>query len=319
MHIAIYVLLLFCACSDRSTGPIARAVETVVERWPNGRLRAEYRYFVDGKGEIIRHGYYREYSRLSAGLLIAEGQYEHGRRIGAWYERCAGPVDGFLFANGDFETGDFTGWRLEGARASSIRLIGDTHPLRGIYSAQLTLHAGDIVRSGNRVELVRPDSGRYGQERIYSWSFKVDADYIEEPYWQAICQFHSQPDFAAGETWETYPEHKPPLSILYADNRCRLMYHSFAQIPQELGSFTVEKGQWFDVFFQIKWSLHGDGYIEMYANGQPVTPFNGTDYKFYSSNVYNTAGNYVKIGLYRDLRARATNSVYVDDLIIEGC
>ena len=72
MHIAIYVLLLFCACSDRSTGPIARAVETGVERWPNGRLRAEYRYFVDGKGEIIRHGYYREYSRLSAGLLIAE-------------------------------------------------------------------------------------------------------------------------------------------------------------------------------------------------------------------------------------------------------
>ncbi len=319
MHKAICLLLFFCACADRGMGPVVRDVEIGAEFWPNGRLRVEYQYFINGKDEQIRHGFYREYSRLSAGLLTVEGQYEQGRRVGAWYERCTRQSSDLVFANGNFEMGDFTGWRLEGVRASSIRLLGDIHPLRGLYSAQLTLRAGDIIRGGNRVELVRADSGRYGQERIYSWSFKVDTNYVEEPYWQAICQFHSQPDFLAGETWETYPEHKPPLSILYANHRCRLMYHSFTQIPREIGSFAVEKGRWFDVFFQIKWSLDRDGYIEMYANGEPVTPFNGTDYKFYSSNVYNAVGNYLKIGLYRDPRAQATNRVYVDDLTIEGC
>ena len=65
--------------------------------------------------------------------------------------------------------------------------------------------------------------------------------------------------------------------------------------------------------------MEGDGYVEMYADGLPVTPFNGTDYKFYGSNVYNETGNYLKIGLYRDKRAEAINSVYVDDAYIEAC
>jgi len=65
--------------------------------------------------------------------------------------------------------------------------------------------------------------------------------------------------------------------------------------------------------------MNGDGYIEMYADGQPVTAFNGTDYKSYGSNMYNETGNYLKIGLYRDKRAEAINSVYVDNAYIEAC
>ena len=62
-----------------------------------------------------------------------------------------------------------------------------------------------------------------------------------------------------------------------------------------------------------------DGYIEMYVDDKPVTPFNGTDYRFYSPNVYNAFGNYLKVGLYRDSRALGVNAVYVDDLVISGC
>ena len=65
--------------------------------------------------------------------------------------------------------------------------------------------------------------------------------------------------------------------------------------------------------------MDGDGYIEMHADGQPVTAFDGTDHKFYGSNMYNESGNYLKIGLYRDKRAEAINSVYVDDAYIEAC
>jgi hypothetical protein len=35
--------------------------------------------------------------------------------------------------------------------------------------------------------------------------------------------------------------------------------------------------------------------------------------------MYNETGNYLKVGLYRDKRAEAVNSVYVDDAYIETC
>ena len=73
------------------------------------------------------------------------------------------------------------------------------------------------------------------------------------------------------------------------------------------------------IYFQIKWSTGGDGYVEMYVDDQPVTPLNGRDFKFYSPNIYNAEGNYLKVGLYRDKRAKGVNAVYVDNLIISGC
>ena len=319
MRRAFYITwLVLVACSgERGTGPQSTSLEVAVEYWPNGYLRSAYQFYVDAQGQRVMHGYYRTYSQRVENLLWSERLFFSGRSTQLSYERCSESTE--RTANGNFEQGDFTHWRLEGARPTSILLVADGDPQRGAHSAKLTLHPGDIVRGGNRVELVRPDSGSYAEERIYGWSFKIPEDYAEEPYWQALCQFHSQPDFAAGEDWDTYPEHKPPLSILYHQGRCRLIYHDFDQVQHEIGSFPTSKGAWSDVFFQIKWSMEGDGYIEMYADGLPVTPFNGTDYKFYGSNVYNETGNYLKIGLYRDKRAEAINSVYVDDAYIEAC
>ncbi len=251
-------------------------------------------------------------------MLWSERIFFNDQPIALRYERC-GPAENIPIVNGNFELGNFTAWRLEGAHPTSIGLVADDDPQRGQHSAKLTLHPGDIVRNGNRVELVRADSGRYQQTHIYGWSFKIPIDYVEEPYWQALCQFHSQPDAAAGEDWDTYPEHKPPISMLYSQSYCRLIYHDAAQIQHEIGTWPIEKGTWSDVFFQIRWSMNGDGCIEMYAGGQPVTAFNGTDHKFYGSNMYNGSGNYLEIGLYRDKRAEAINSVYVDDTYIEAC
>jgi hypothetical protein len=90
-------------------------------------------------------------------------------------------------------------------------------------------------------------------------------------------------------------------------------------VSRPLGTFPMVKGKWFQVFFQIRWSLADDGYVEMYVDGKPVTPFNGTDYRYYAANVYNEVGNYVKIGLYRDKRAVRVATAYVDDVFIGAC
>lgn len=317
---ALYIAwLCLAACSEkRGTEPSSPLLEETVEYWSNGYLRSVYQHYTNARGHTVLHGSYRTYSERAQNLLWSERTFFNGQAIALRYERC-GPTEDLPIANGDFELGDFTAWRLEGARPTSIQLVPSDDPQRGLHSAKLTLHSGDIVRNGNRVELVRADSGRYQRTHIYGWSFKIPIDYVEEPYWQALCQFHSQPDFAAGEDWNTYPEHKPPISILYGQSRCRLIYHDAEQVQHEIGAFTIEKGAWSSVFFQIGWSMNGDGYIEMYADGQPVTAFNGTDYKSYGSNMYNETGNYLKIGLYRDKRAEAINSVYVDNAYIEAC
>ena len=313
------LVLICCACGNSQDAAGPRPVPLMLwsEQWDNGKARLEYQYYLDEAGDPVKHGYYREYSRFVDQLLMVEEYYVAGQQVGERYSRCGSLADPLDYANGDFEFGTFSGWSLEGARSNSIQLV--TGQGRGRYSAKLTLRPGDVVRGGNRVELVRRNSANYLAEQIYSWSFKIDSDYREESYWQAICQFHNQPDFAIGEDWDNYPVYFPPLSIIYDHGICRVKLYTLDQTPHIIGSFPVKKGVWFDIYFHIKWSLADDGYIEMYVDDKPVTPFNGTDYRFYSPNVYNAFGNYLKVGLYRDSRALGVNAVYVDDLVISGC
>ena len=308
------LLIAIVGCAEAPVDPRQERVALSAERWENGRVRLEYQYYLNARGQVVRHGWYREYSRFVDRLVTVEAHYERGVRLGARRVRCevgSAPLD---YDNGDFEFGTFHGWSLERAREESIALVADAG--RGRYSAKLVLQPGDVVRGGNRVELVRQDSSDFLGERIYAWSFKIDAAYEEEPYWQTICQFHNKPDFARGETWDNYPVYFPPLSILYADGVGKVKLFTLDQTPHIIGTFPVRKGEWFDIYFHIKWSLGGDGYVEMFVDDRPVTPINGTDYKYYSPNAYNAFGNYLKVGLYRDSRSRKVNAVYVDNVLI---
>ena len=62
--------------------------------------------------------------------------------------------------------------------------------------------------------------------------------------------------------------------------------------------------------------MDDDGFMEVWKNGEPVTPYNGIDNKFYRPTVYNIVGNYFKIGLYRDTTHTSTNTVYFDEVKI---
>ena len=57
-------------------------VEVVKERYPNGAVRIERCVILDPDKNYVNHGSWKMYS--ATGSVIAEGQYDMGRRIGLW-------------------------------------------------------------------------------------------------------------------------------------------------------------------------------------------------------------------------------------------
>jgi hypothetical protein len=57
--------------------------------------------------------------------------------------------------------------------------------------------------------------------------------------------------------------------------------------------------------------------MEVWLNGNLITPFNGTDNKYYKRNLFNRAGNYFKFGQYRGKdKTSNTNIIYFDEVKI---
>ena len=118
---------------------------------------------------------------------------------------------------GDFERGDFSGWDVcEAARDDSIQIVSD--PVRsGHWAAKFTVREGDLVSNGNRAELTHDNGDRAGSEVWYGWSFLVPAEFPDVEWqpklWQALGQWHDQPDTARGESWETMPGRSPAIAI----------------------------------------------------------------------------------------------------------
>ncbi|MBN1462718.1 MAG: heparin lyase I family protein, partial [Paludibacteraceae bacterium] len=57
-----------------------------------------------------------------------------------------------------------------------------------------------------------------------------------------------------------------------------------------------------------------DGYIEAWINNSSMTDATGQTTRYYFRNLYNNAGNYLKIGLYRSNDITTTNTVYYDEI-----
>ncbi|MEQ1572383.1 MAG: heparin lyase I family protein, partial [Myxococcota bacterium] len=68
-------------------------------------------------------------------------------------------------------------------------------------------------------------------------------------------------------------------------------------------------GVWHRWTLHLRWSLGDDGFGEFSLDGEPVASFTGP-------NLHNAAGNYLKLGLYRDPAIRTDNVVLIDDLAV---
>jgi antitoxin component YwqK of YwqJK toxin-antitoxin module len=74
-------------------------VELVRERYPDGKIKIERQVTLNGDGNYVNHGAWKQYS--TAGDVVAEGQYHFGKRAGLW-TRWIGRNDAALIGEQPF-------------------------------------------------------------------------------------------------------------------------------------------------------------------------------------------------------------------------
>lgn len=74
-------------------------VEVIRERYPDGKIKIERQVTLDADGNYVNHGPWRLYSPSE--VIIAEGQYDMGERIGNW-TRWLGKNDAKVFGEAPF-------------------------------------------------------------------------------------------------------------------------------------------------------------------------------------------------------------------------
>jgi hypothetical protein len=224
---------------------------------------------------------------------------------------------------GDFETGNLNGFHYLVPDTTINTIIVNDPVRKGNYALKNTLRPEDYINNGYRVELAMYNCAKYKTEVYYAFSFMIDTNY-SDPEFNLICQWQDLPNYVQGETWEPMPILRgsaPPLALVYADEVLVLKMNENPgsndetfQVGEEQ---SITKGQWYDVIAHIYWSDDNTAYMEITLNGNYITPFNGTDYKYYKRNLYNRAGNYFKFGQYRGKDPSSnTNIIYFDEVKI---
>lgn len=173
-----------------------------------------------------------------------------------------------------------------------------------------------------RSEIIYDTRGEFPHTASYSWKFMIDKSYDNDSIFDIMGQWHSWPDESKGETWENweYASAPPLVSMLYKDDQVYIVLAN-ATLSKKVESkrYPIEKGEWVDIKFNIKWSTGYDGYTEVWINGEPVEFVKNTSgTKAFYPTLINDVGNILKLGTYRP-RAEGGNSiVYYDDVRIES-
>lgn len=231
------------------------------------------------------------------------------------------PNQSFTHYNGDFEIGNISGFHYL-VPDTSVNTVVVSSPVRkGNYALKNTLRPDDYINNGYRAEFAMYDCAKYKTEVYYAFSFLIDTNYSDYAY-NLICQWQDLPYYLQGETWEPSPTLRgssPPLALVYVDGNLEIKMNenpsSDANTFLVGNSLPITKGIWYDVMAHIYWSDEEDAYIEIFINGNPITPSNGTDFKFYNKNIYNRTGNYFKFGQYRGKdNPESTNIIYFDEV-----
>ena len=230
------------------------------------------------------------------------------------------PFDHFV---GDFETGNLNGFHFL-VPDTSINTKIVTNPVRnGIYALKNTLRPDDYINNGYRAELAIYNCAKYKSEVFYAFSFMIDTNYSNQAF-NLICQWQDLPYYEQGENWEPDPNLRgssPPLALVYVNETIELKMNENPSSNNQTflvgNAQPINKGQWYDVIAHIYWNDDNTAFMEVWLNGNFITPFNGTDNKYYKRNLYNRAGNYFKFGQYRGKEKTSnTNIIYFDEVKI---
>ncbi len=220
----------------------------------------------------------------------------------------------------DFEDGTYSPWEAQYSTEDYSILISEENPRTGNKCIKFTIGVNDYwlsPYSGNtsaRSEINLKNTAPYHADVYYAWSMLIPSDYTESNDWQVTGQFHDQPDTSAGETWSTFPARSPPLAYNLKGNKVQLTTSLPDNIVRVISERVVEKDVWIDIITHVYWSTEDDGFVEAWINGEQMTSPDGTTTRYYHKNLYNKAGNYLQIGLYRSKSIETENSIYYDEI-----
>ncbi|MCX6182310.1 MAG: polysaccharide lyase [Bacteroidetes bacterium] len=223
----------------------------------------------------------------------------------------------------DFENASIDGFHYL-VPDTTFNTVLVTNPVRkGKYALKNTLRPDDFINNGYRAEFAIYDCAKYKTEVYYGFSFLIDSNYSDMHY-NLLCQWQDLPNYEQGEWWTPSPVLRgssPPMALVYADGNLDLKMNENPSSNDH--TFTVasfanaKKGLWYDVVFHVYWSDEEDAFVEAWINGNYLTPFNGSDYKFYKRNLFNRSGNYFKFGQYRGKeKTEHSNIVFFDEIKI---
>jgi hypothetical protein len=176
----------------------------------------------------------------------------------------------------------------------------------------------DEVSGGIRAEVSFDPVRRAGEELWVAWDHLVPADfafpasYPDGEPWMLMGQFHDQPDVQAGESWDDFASESPPILLGFGKldgvTKLGVNYGVATDLEQEV-IVDYPLGEWHRWTLHLRWSEGDDGFGEFWLDGEEVASFRGP-------NLHNAAGNYLKLGLYRDPAIRTDNVVLIDGLAV---
>ena len=192
---------------------------------------------------------------------------------------------------------DFSKWHKEICRASALVISREVTPRKGNGVARFEFAKSDVTNYNNYVRAEIRQPSQTEAERWFGFSNYLPADFVTDPLAEKIAQWHEVPDFDKGENWRS-----PPISFGIENGRYYVQIlwaaaavntNSTVDGNRKVDLGPVDKAQWNDWVFHIKFSYQSDGILEIYKNKTKV-------FSLYGPNSFNDRTfPYFKIGIYK--------------------
>ena len=214
-------------------------------------------------------------------------------------------------------------------RYSLHSVLGDSsitiEEINNVEALKLTLFPKQLHKQakGYRSEIALVGGNPTNKEEWFEFSFMIPKsnvlDSVNIGKEVSIAQFHSGKPKNGIQ-----PFNRPSIQFLYLEQYEKKMIllrygwngieggihegHKWNLVALE----EIKHGKWYKLRVNIHWSLSNTGYIAVWLNNKPLTPYNGVNNRVYGANMHNQRQSYLKLGYYRYWDNSSPTSIYFD-------